>query len=835
MPLVRTRLDILDVHAHMQGGLPHTVSGISIVQPFSLFSRFNSPFTPGIAALSPFPGLNLMLYAFFLYSVEKPVVDLHMPFGYFAVVAKIDGYHPFRLKRSLHRTRTGQRKPPMNFLKILTAILGTIVCMGCSAKDESGSYHQKMVAHHDNTAVVWTEAAPGIWKSEVGAPESVNLLDMAGIVPRTEALSRKTPVAFPLKSADISAVMHDGKTYLRFPLEDDEQIYGLGLHFQTVHQRGKILRLHVDHYGDQDNGRTHAPVPFYTSSKGYGVLINVARYIDVWIGTAVRNDSPHPPEVRDRTTDPQWSSQPKSDVVEILIPANGVEVYVFGGPTPLDVVQRYNLFCGGGVLPPKWGLGFWQRVPTAFSESDVRREVESFKEHDFPLDVIGLEPGWQSRAYPCTYEWDTSRFPHPDQFIHDMESKGVRLNLWVNPYVSPEASIAKSLEPYTGSHTVWCGTVPDYTLPEARTILSDHFTKNHISPGVSGYKIDECDGYDSWLWPDVATFPSGLSGEQMRQTYPLQLQRMILDLFRGQGRRTYGLVRGSNAGASAFPFVLYSDYYSHAGFVTALVTSSFSGVLWTPEVRSSKTGEEWVRRMQSSCFSPMATINAWADGTKPWSFPDVFPAVREAAYLRSRLLPYLYTAFARYSSEGTPPFRALALEPSLAPGKSDTGTYARAARQEIKDQYMMGEYLLVAPLFAGEKQRKVLLPHGKWYDFYTGKYIGEAQLVTVAAGVERIPLFVKDGGMIPMIPPQRQLSQLHGGLPLEIRHYGTAEGATHIYDDDGSSFAYETGAHTWLEARALRQPDGTLKGVTDDPPKSTPWSYGTITWKWMTR
>lgn len=725
----------------------------------------------------------------------------------------------------------------MNRLKGLLLFLSASLCaipwMSCPPNDSSQSFHQKVSDLPGRTAIEWKSVEPGVWKAAVGTPESVSLLDMAGIVPRSEALSRKTPVEFPLLSADISAVMVDGKTFLRFPLKDDEQIYGFGLNFQTVHQRGKILRLHVDHYGDQDNGRTHAPVPFYISSKGYGVLINAARYVDVWAGTAARKDSPNPPKARDRTTDPLWSPQPASDVVEIVVPANGAEVYIFGGPTPLDVVQRYNLFCGGGVLPPKWGLGFWQRVPTAFSASEVRKEVEAFDEHDFPLDVIGLEPGWQSRAYPCSYDWDARRFPHPEQFIHEMKSKGVRLNLWMNPYVSPEAPIARSIEPYTGSHTVWCGTVPDYTLPEARTIFEDHFTRHHIGPGVSGYKIDECDGYDSWLWPDVATFPSGLSGEQMRQTYPLQLQRMVLGLFHKNGTRTYGLVRGSNAGASAFPFVLYSDYYSHAGFVTALVSSSLAGVLWTPEVRSSRTAEEWLRRMQSSCFSPMATINAWADGTKPWSFPEVFPAVRDIAYLRSRLLPYLYTAFAEYYSEGTPPFRAMVLEPSLLPDSNDTGDYARAARQEMKDQYMMGSAILVAPLFAGQKERTVLLPQGKWYDFYSGRYAGEAQIITVTARPERIPLFVKDGGMIPMIPPQRQLSKLRDGLPLEIRHYGTAEGSGRIYDDDGSSFAYEAGAFTWLEIRAVRQADGTLKGVTGGLPKSTPWSYGTITWKWM--
>jgi alpha-D-xyloside xylohydrolase len=79
------------------------------------------------------------------------------------------------------------------------------------------------------------------------------------------------------------------KTYLHFPLDQNERIFGLGLNFKTVEQRGRIMRLHMDHYGGQDNGVTMHPCPFYVSSNGYGVLINAARYIDVWVGTAVRN------------------------------------------------------------------------------------------------------------------------------------------------------------------------------------------------------------------------------------------------------------------------------------------------------------------------------------------------------------------------------------------------------------------------------------------------------------------------------------------------------------------------------------------------------------------
>ena len=235
----------------------------------------------------------------------------------------------------------------------------------------------------------------------------------------------------------IVAEIVKGETYLRFPLAKDEQIFGFGLNFKTVHQRGKILQLHVDHYGGTDNGRTHAPVPFYVSDRGYGVFINSSRYLTVYAGTAVRKESPEAPEPRDRNTDKKWSSQPYSDAVEILVPAAGVEVYIFAGPTALDAVRRYNLYSGGGCLPPRWGLGFTQRVPTLYTSGQVEEEAKLFAEKGFPLDFIGLEPGWQSKSYPCTFEWDKSRYPDPPAFVKTMKAMGIRLNLWTNPYISP--------------------------------------------------------------------------------------------------------------------------------------------------------------------------------------------------------------------------------------------------------------------------------------------------------------------------------------------------------------------------------------------------------------
>ena len=688
--------------------------------------------------------------------------------------------------------------------------------------------------------IIWKQAYPGIWKAEIGKPQKITLLKSARAVPNVSALANLPKTDFPLDKSAISARVIQGKTFIKLPLDRQEQIFGLGLNFQTVNQRGRILNLHMDHFGGKDNGRTHAPVPFYVSSKGYGILIDAAYYITVYAGTAIRVNSKNPPELQDRNTNKKWMAQPYSDGVEVLVPADGTTLYVFGGPSPMEVVQRYNLMNGGGYLPPKWGLGFTQRVPTLFSQDDILKEVSDFEDHDFPLDFIGVEPGWHSNSYPCTFEWDSKRFPQPKLFLASLAQKGVSANLWLNPYVSPTSSLYPSIKKYTGSHTVWNGVVPDFTLEPTRALFKAHFMKNHLEIGVGGYKIDEVDGYDQWVWPDVATFPSGTSGEQMRQTYGTMVQQMTGSWFKELNKRTYGLVRASNAGSSNFPYVIYNDYYSHKDFITALVNSSFIGVLWTPEVRASKSAEEWIRRMQSVCFSPMAMINAWADGTKPWTYPEVAVAVKYVADLRMQLLPYLYTTFADYHQLGKPPFRAMQLvEGFISPSKEEKGIldatanpYELATRKDIKDQYMMGDQMLVAPMFEGEKSRSVILPKGRWFDFYTGEFVGENQIIQVQMPLEKIPLFVRDGGIIPMVNVHRQAPKPGEIWKLQVRHYGNLPGKFNLYDDDGRSFDYEKGAFSRTELNVSKDIYGQLKG---NQPEKAPMGYSKdIQWVFMT-
>ncbi len=625
------------------------------------------------------------------------------------------------------------------------------------------------------------------------------------------ALRAMGDAPFPFDASAVAMERVGGRTILRLPLKPKEPVFGLGLQMMRLNQRGTTRYLRVNSDPRQDTGETHAPVPFYVEGSGYGVLVDTARIVTIHVG-ALRRRADRAAEASD-------------DWVEVALQAPGATLYVFGGPTPLDAVRRYNLFAGGGCLPPRWGLGFWHRTPIRASAAEVEAEAAEYRRRDFPCDVVGLEPGWHSAAYPCSYEWSPERFPDPQGFVRRLADAGFEVNLWEHPWVSPRAGIRQALEPLSGSHLVWGGLAPDWTLPEARAILQEQHQAAHVDLGVSGYKLDECDGGEligkSWMFPAHATFPSGLDGEQMRQVYGLLLQQLTAELFWRRGRRTYGLVRASGAWASSLPYVLYTDLDDHRQYVRAMCNAAFSGLLFEPEVRRAESAEEWIRRVQVACLSPLAMLDAWASGTKPWTFPEVEDAVRQAIRLHMRLVPYLYTAFARYRFEGIPPVRPMALEADPGP--------ARLA----DDQYMIGSDLLVAPFFAGQQERRVALPPGNWYDFETGARFAGGDTITVAGGLESIPLFVREGAIVPLMPPLPRVPRAGATVALEVRHYGRLPGSHRLYDDDGETLPGQEDAFRWIEFSVEVAADGARQGRVVGGESSGGLRYEPIEWVFL--
>lgn len=674
----------------------------------------------------------------------------------------------------------------------------------------------------------------GVWKVSYGTPEKFNLLKASNPTAKKDALDKLSKTDLPIAISDVKAQIRDGKTYLRFPLERDEQIYGLGLNFKKVNQRGTIRRLQMDIYHGRDDGRTHAPIPFFISSRGYGVLINSARKLDIYCGTTSLLNSPNAEEEQDRTTQSKtWKANPYSDNMEIIVPKEGVEVLFFSGKDLEEVVQRYNLFNGGGAMPARSGLGFWHRVPLPFSDAQVIEEVDDFIKRGYTIGVVGLEPGWHSNSYPCTYDWDKMRFPDPKKLIDQLNQRGVKTNLWMNGYVSKKSSIYNSLKKFFADHTVWCGALPDYSMPQVRKIFKDSFKKAHLDTGVHGFKLDENDGNDFWLYPDSTNFPSEISGEQFRQTHAVYMQRMIDELYTQNGKRTYSLVRGTNAGTNYQPFVLYSDYTNHKDIITATVNSSLIGVLWTPEACNAGSADEWTKRIQAVAWSPLAMLNAWSSKKKAWSFPEVADDVKATFQLRMRLVPYIYNAFAKYHEQGVPPVRAMLLEKSFTDLLSDKNAklsqeYKNLANDVI-DQWMFGDDILVAPMLGGQKTRKVLLPKGKWFDFYTGKYAGEAEVLSVdfEANNKKIPVYVRDGALVPLADADWKSKK------LTVRHYGNAAGKILLYDDNGENLDYKNGKFTKLPIEVKIDKDGKKTGIAGDA--KTLFNFDEISFEFMTK
>lgn len=563
------------------------------------------------------------------------------------------------------------------------------------------------------TAEDGREVLPGIWRFRFGAPERITPTSTRRYPPAIPALNQLAMIH--VCPAQVSGRPTRNGYVLRIPLEPNELVYGLGLMLQSFMQRGlkKLLRVNAD--PAMDSGDSHAPVPFYVTTKGYGVLIDTARYVTVYCGNKRRKSAGREPDLSNSAAD-GWNGLPnayaryrlgESSEVLVEIPrAAGVDVYVFAGPSMREAVQRYNLFSGGGPLPPRWGLGVCYRVKSDCDQSEVLQLASEFRARSIPCDVIGLESGWQSHAYSCSFVWDR-KFPDPAGMIQSLARQNYRVNVWTHAFTHPTSPIHAPLGQYSGDYEVWGGLVPDLLDERGRNVFADFHAKRHVALGVAAYKLDECDNSDftgNWSFPEISSFPSGADGEQMHCLFGLRYQDTLQSVFEKAGKRSYGLSRSSGALAAPYPYVLYSDLYDHKQFVRGLANMGFCGLLWTPELRHAADTEDLIRRLQSTVLSPLALINGWYIKMPPWKqvareannkgqlapdWENVEAQSRAVMELRMRLIPYLHAAFVHYHRAGLPPFRALVMD---YPG--DSGTFA------VDDQYLAGESLLVAPAFA---------------------------------------------------------------------------------------------------------------------------------------
>lgn len=609
-------------------------------------------------------------------------------------------------------------------------------------------------------------------------------------------------------------------TMLYIPLDDKEQIYGFGLQMKSLNQVGKKKTVRVNSDPVADSGDSHAPVPYYVSTNGYAVLIDTARYAAFYVSSCIKlgNSNVSTENKGADNTDQLYAARnnAKKRFITIEIPyAQGIDIYTFDSDNILGAVAEYNRFSGGGCMPPVWGLGVWYRAYSPAKQKDIYNIMDNFRNENIPCDVFGLEPFWQSKAYSCSYSWNNEHYPDSVALIERMKEKNFKVNLWEHAYIHPTSPIYERMKDFSGDYEVWEGLVPDFATKEGRRIFAEYHRKELVDKGISGFKLDECDNSDfnqtSWSFPEFSKFPCGADGEQMHSMLGLLYQQTIMDAFAHTGKRYYHAVRSSGAFAAPMPFVLYSDLYDHKDFIRSIVTASFSGMLWTPEVRQCSSVEDLYRRIQSVIFSPMALVNAWMVPHEPWKQFDevlnkqgvflenkdeVTAEIKRLFEFRMSLVPYLYTAYRKYETEGIPPFRAMVLD-----YPDDPETYY------CDLQYMVGDSMLVAPLVEGEYSRWVYLPKGKWHCLHTGSVYEGGKWYEIEADIKSIPVFIKDGTIIPYAESYEFFKE---GVPLRIvpKKYGDAAAICNLFEDDGVSFNYKNGDYNIV---TINWPEGADK------------------------
>lgn len=656
--------------------------------------------------------------------------------------------------------------------------------------------------------------APGVWKITYGIPEDFKPSDFKEL-PALESmkiLSNSETPPFDLTTIQFK-IMKRG-CVAELTMDESEKLYGFGLQNNTFQQRGLRKEIHVNSLSTGNVGFSHAPVPFYVSTKGYGVLVNTSRYATFYSGTmhkateSVNLKESGNTNIASSTLDLYKPLEKPSNSMIIEVPSEqGMEILVFEGPKMKEAIQRYNLYSGGGCMVPMWGLGMKYRGKGDYNDNKAANLASYFRKNNIPCDMFGLEPGWHTVAYSCSYVWNPSLFPNPDKFIAYMDSMHYKLNLWEHAYVFPTSPLFDPLKDKACDFSVWKGLVPDFVNPEACKIFGDYHETTFVNKGITAFKLDECDAADykdaaaQWSFPELAQFPSGIDGEQMHQLFGVLYQKSLLSIYERNNKRTFFDVRSSHAFASPYPSSLYSDMYDHHEFVRMISNAGFSGFLWSPEIRETKSDADLIRRTQSGVMSAQLLFNSWYLNNAPWlqynyeknnrdeflpNAKELESKIRKLAELRMSLIPYLYSAFATYHFQGIPPFRALVVD---YPG--DSAVY------NIDDEYMMGESLLAAPFLDGASKRHVYFPEGNWYDFNTNqKYQGNKNY-EIEMSLDQIPLFVKEGAIIPLADPVQFITQ-NTVFEITCHTYGAACKATQLFEDNAYTNDYKSGAFNWL-------------------------------------
>ena len=481
------------------------------------------------------------------------------------------------------------------------------------------------------------------------------------------------------------------------------------------------------------------------------------------------------------------------------------------------VISSYTDLTGKMELPPKWALGYQQSKWSYYPESTVRSLANTFRNKQIPCDVIYLDIDYMNGYRVFT--WNKERFPEPEKMLSDLKMQGFKVVTIIDPGVKADTdnySVAKEGlnqnlfvkypdgEFYQGEVWPSWAYFPDFTKKTTRDWWGRHDAEL-IKQGVSGLWNDMNEP-SVWgqAFPDIVQFDNqgfGANHKKIHNVYGLEMARATFDGIKNNvpNTRPFILTRAGYAGIQRYAAVWTGDNVANDVHLKMACTITQSlGLSGIPFVGSDvggfigvPSGNLYTRWMELGAFTPFfrghSEINI--KDKEPWAFgAEVEGWVKKAIELRYRLLPYLYSEFYKASISGLPIMRPMFLD-----FQDDGQCYTTNA----EFQFMLGNEILVAPVLnENDVYKKVYLPEGKWLELQTNKIYNGKQWVVVEAPIDRIPFFIKEGGIVPMQEVQNYIGEKKiKELKLNIFPSGKSS-SYELYEDDGKTLNYQNGDFT---------------------------------------
>lgn len=560
----------------------------------------------------------------------------------------------------------------------------------------------------------------------------------------------------------------------QFGIDIDETFYGFGEKFTPFVKNGQTVEIWNED-GGTSTDQSYKSIPFYLSSKGYGLLVNNSDKVEFEIATE------------------------NVSKIALSVPGEELDYFFFNGPDLKDIVKRYTDMTGKPALPPQWSFGLWLSTSftTKYDEETVMHFIDGMIEREIPLSVFHFDTSWMKEFHWTSFVWDKNKFPEPEKMIKKIHDKNIKTCVWINPYVGQASEIFDEgvkngyfLKRENGDVWQWDMWQPgmaivDFTNPEAVEWYKSGLRKL-LDMGIDSFKTD----FGERIPTDVV-YHNGANPKKMHNYYTYLFNKTVFELLEEVKGKNEAVLfaRSATVGGQQFPVHwggdCWSNYPSMAESLRGGLSLTASGFgFWSHDIggfEDKSTADVYKRWAAFGLLSTHSRLHGSTSYRVPWNYDDeAVDVVRYFTKLKMKLMPYIYSQAVKTHNTGVPMTRAMIFD------------YLDDKNVRYLDkQYLFGDSIIVAPVFNEEGISSVYLPAGKWTHFITGEEldIEDGKWINTKEDYFSLPIWVKENSIIPIRKTENDevnkdfTSEFADDLAFELFNINTNQ-KVEVYDNN---------------------------------------------------